>query len=257
MSKFESEILNILKEIRKEVTETNQKLDAMELRVQNTEWKCEVLKKKVLEAEENISRLDREIRKRNLIFFGVSEKVNETENDVVKATLKTVENIEVQLNEGMIDFCRRLGKKKDNKESRPILIGLTTWRKKMDILANSKKLKGSEIWIREDFPPKIMEKRRKLRKHQVDARSKGLVAMMKYDKLVVGEEVYCIQDLEDEDGNSKVEFEDANTKKKRDRTQDSNNSNDLGTQNEKKQRRGSIEDPKKELPAPGGSSTPK
>lgn len=57
------------------------------------------------------------------------EKIHETEQKVIKLFQKLVE---AQLSLLEVDFCRRLGKSQGD-EGRPIIIGLTTERRKYEI----------------------------------------------------------------------------------------------------------------------------
>lgn len=58
-----------------------------------------------------------------------------------------------------IDFIKNLRKTPNS----PVLVGLTTWRMKMEILSNRKKLKDSKISLDEDYTPEIVKKRKELK----------------------------------------------------------------------------------------------
>ncbi|KAI5695396.1 hypothetical protein M8J75_013271 [Diaphorina citri] len=55
----------------------------------------------------------------------------------------------------------------------------------MEIITNGKRLKGTGIAIKEDFPPEVQEIRKKLYLEMQTLRSQGKRAYIKYDKLVV------------------------------------------------------------------------
>ncbi|KAL1447565.1 hypothetical protein WDU94_010892 [Cyamophila willieti] len=85
-----------------------------------------------------------------------------------------------------IDFIKELGGDKKG----PILLGLTSWRKKKEIMKNARKLKGSNIFISEDLPPEVLLKRKTLVPEMMNYRMEGHHAIIKYDKLYVnGEEI--------------------------------------------------------------------
>lgn len=103
-----------------------------------------------------INRLDREVRKRNLIIFGVNNEFRDywDQEEFVRQFL----NEKLDLNLGVMDFdfIGRIGKYQENK-ARPILIGLSQFRTKLIILKNSSKLKGTNLSISEDFPKEVVE----------------------------------------------------------------------------------------------------
>jgi hypothetical protein len=45
-------------------------------------------------------------------------------------------------------------------------------------------LKGSNIYVREDFSDKIQEKRRELMRQMYEARQNNMIAILHYDKLI-------------------------------------------------------------------------
>ncbi|KAF2889168.1 hypothetical protein ILUMI_17005, partial [Ignelater luminosus] len=51
---------------------------------------------------------------------------------------------------------------------------------KQEIMERTKKLKGTNIWVEEDYTPRTMEERRKLVPFLNDARHRGERAILKY-----------------------------------------------------------------------------
>ena len=92
----------------------------------------------------------------------------------------------------------RIGKFQPERK-RPILVKLQTWNKKIEVYQKAKNLKGSEIWINDDYTKKVQEdikalmpylKREKLRGHRV---------FLRYDKLVINDEAYELEQLVNEE----------------------------------------------------------
>lgn len=76
-----------------------------------------------------------------------------------------------------ITEIKRISTKTENKVS-PVLIELRSWNLKMQILRKAKKLKGTKIYINEDYPKEILKKQLALMEHLKIARNKGLKARL-------------------------------------------------------------------------------
>ncbi|KOB70430.1 Endonuclease-reverse transcriptase [Operophtera brumata] len=71
-----------------------------------------------------------------------------------------------------IEEVKRLGMKDDGKK-RPIVVTLNTLGVKINILKNKKKLDCTPYYIKEDFPPEILEERKKLSAQLLEERNNG------------------------------------------------------------------------------------
>lgn len=91
-----------------------------------------------------------------------------------------------------IDFVRRLGNR--GNKSRPILLGLRTYRTKLLILQNARKLKGTKLYIDHDFPQDVQQKRKLLKTEMMEARRSGKYAVLKYDRLIMQDNNYRMKD---------------------------------------------------------------
>ncbi|KAJ2938007.1 hypothetical protein O0L34_g14461 [Tuta absoluta] len=137
-----------------------------------------ICKSKIDTLEEKVTNLEREKRKHNLVFHGIpgtSGKKEETILEIVK------KDLEVNLKLEDIDTVRKMGKN----DNAPLVIKLTTLKKKEEILRNKKKLKGSSISITEDYPKEVLEERKALREKLEAERNEGNFAFIKYNKLIV------------------------------------------------------------------------
>lgn len=155
----------------------------------------EVMKKQIKNQETKIASLEREVRRRNLVFKGVPEKEKEGIEETMENTVKICQSLGVNVNPAIdIDEVRRLGRPEAGKQ-RPILLKVTTTNRKREILKKAKGLKGSDIWIDEDYPKEIQEERKLLIPKLKEARSKGHKAQLKYNKLIIDNKVYDISSL--------------------------------------------------------------
>lgn len=154
-------------------------------KILNIQQEVENLKRTNEEHEERLRTLERQIRQRNLVLFGVSDEENSYEEleTLIKGVIEG--SLEVTLNASEIEFARRMGKKSGENRPRPIVFAVTTLGKKIKILQNKNKLENTGSYIKEDFPPKVLEKRKVLQKQLQEEISKGNTAKIVYDRLIV------------------------------------------------------------------------
>lgn len=126
--------------------------------------------------------LDFDRRRKNVIIFGVSEDRNDLENIVLNLFCEHMKINGFSLME--LDFCRRLGKQPNHVKPRPILVGLTTQRRKIEILKNSTTLKGTPIFIKQDMSPGARETQKKLREERDNLRSQGKNAVIRSGQVI-------------------------------------------------------------------------
>ena len=145
-------------ETKEEIGNRNTKLKDLEKNVKDIE-------EDLLDPEEVSSKLieleDRS-RRNNLRIDGIEEKPNETweeceENvqQMIKEKLGITEPIE-------IDRCHRISKQKKPNRPRTVICRITKFKDKQKILKNAKYLKGSGIYVYEDFCKETMELRKTL-----------------------------------------------------------------------------------------------
>jgi hypothetical protein len=91
-------------------------------------------------------------------------------------------------------LANRLGRGRSN---RLIMVRFTTFRKKLEILENTKKLARSKIRIKQDYTWKARQMRRHLIPYLKEARNKGHMAVIKVDKLIVNGRLYELKYLKE------------------------------------------------------------
>lgn len=188
-------IEDMFKHIDTNMQAMNQKMEFMMKELETTKQENVQLKKQIAEQNKKIGEMEREIRRKNIIIKGVedqeNEKIEET-NDKVKAIFETME---VNINTNMdIDEIRRIGRYKTG-ATRPILVKFISGKKKTEILKGAKMLKGTNIWIDEDYARDIQAERRQLLPQLKEARQKGYNAKLRYNKLIVNNEIFTVEDL--------------------------------------------------------------
>lgn len=143
-----------------------------------------ILKNKIEILEKKIEYLEKDTKKKNILVFGIEEKENtsfellQKVQDIIKMDLKII------LEQNDIMRIHRIGINKVNK-IRPVLIGFTNCWKRNEILKLRKNLKT--VYVTEDFPKSVLEKRKSLQPQLLEERAKGNLAYIKYDQLIVKE----------------------------------------------------------------------
>ena len=123
-------------------------------------------------------------RRQNLRIDGINEEPNESWDeckkkvqDLFKETLGIEERIE-------IDRAHRTGTRRGGKQ-RTIILKLSSCKDKTIILKNGKRLKGTGIYLYEDFSRETMELRKKLWEDVKRHRDHGKFSYLQYRTVVV------------------------------------------------------------------------
>lgn len=145
---------------------------------------------------QHLSSLEREKRRKNLLIFNideeVGEKISDIENKIAQLIVQKLLVSDFCLSQD-VDYCRRLGKVPTSEKTRPIILALTTERKKWAILKNCNKLKGSNISIREDYPEEVRAKRKGLLDEMKKLKREGKTVSLVYDKLFIREDADIVR----------------------------------------------------------------
>lgn len=177
----------------------NGKLDAVVDELKMIKHENARLKEKVKTQEERILQLEREVRKKNIVINGVEDVENEDESEREDKVSTLINKIGVEINmREDIDEIIRVGKYSREKK-RPILVKLNKERMRTKILQSTKNLKGTKIWINEDYPRDVRVERKMLVHQMKEARNKGCRAQIRYNKLIINDEVYTAGDIEGEE----------------------------------------------------------
>jgi len=139
---------------------------------------------KITKLESRIKDQERELRKRNLVIFGLEE----TENEQLDMKICTffLQKMDLGFQSSDIDFVRRMGKRVESRR-RPIILGFVTLNSKLKVLKKVHMLKGVEVSISQDYPKEVINTRKLLHPQMMEARKAGKYAIIKYDKLIIKE----------------------------------------------------------------------
>ncbi|KAL1447749.1 hypothetical protein WDU94_005676, partial [Cyamophila willieti] len=140
--------------------------------------------------QEDVARHSREIkslnhdkRRKNLVIFGLPQEAEESfeqlEEKIMHLFIHTMGVTTFTLME--LDFVKRT---KSEKMPKPVVLGFTTQRRKISILKNRGKLRGSRIYIHEDSTPEIRAQEKALRTQMYELRREGKYAIIRAGKLI-------------------------------------------------------------------------
>lgn len=172
------EIASISANSKKADMQINAKLDSIQSSLQP-------IRDEVASHSQDIKYLKYERTRKNLVIFGLpqdgGESHDQLEEKILKLFVHTMGVTSFTLME--LDFIRR-AKTKSEKMPKPVILGLTTQRRKINILRNRGSLKETKIYIHEDMTieEKLQEKALRSQMHQL--RREGKFAIMRGGKLI-------------------------------------------------------------------------
>lgn len=141
----------------------------------------EKLKSEITLLNNKINSLENMSKRNNILIHGFKEtegKYSELFNNIIKLLSK----LDIKIDEYDINKLHRIGKQTDGK-IRPVLITLTTFNKKIEILRNKKRM-PEPTYITEDYSKETLEKRKVLQQELQREREKGKDVYIKGNKIV-------------------------------------------------------------------------
>ena len=133
--------------------------------------------------ERRVDSMENYSRRNNLIVAGIPQQEKETWEETELA-LKKILTTKLGLAEDAVQFDR-VHRLRTKSTPQPIIARCTFYKDKETVLKLSKKLKGTAVYINEDFSPTIRTTRKHLGAHLAAAREQGKKAFLKFDHLVI------------------------------------------------------------------------
>lgn len=140
-------------------------------------------------------KLERELKKCNIIVFGLPEEENEVVLDVVHIFIK--DNLLNNFEKVSIKNSYRIGKA-NNEKSRPIIVEFTNYFIKADILKSTGKLKGTNVFINHDLTVEEIGRNRELRSYKKAAGKFKIDCKISKGKLVIGNKTFTVEELKND-----------------------------------------------------------
>lgn len=229
----------VLEEINKKLDKIDEREERMERKIDIINVELNKIKKeneqlkrnnqklmvKIEQQEMRMEEMEKEMRKKNIIIHGVEEIKEESElqlKERMRLVLRDID-IPIVIEEELTDI-RRVGKPQAGIKTRPILIELKNWTKKLEILKAASKLRGTKIYIEQDYSKATQGIRRELREHMKTIRQKGHHAIIRNNNLIINGDEYTLQQLKtvnitDEDANTTEYNQESATEMKLQRSQ--------------------------------------
>ena len=138
------------------------------------------------------------IRRENLKISGIPEDSNEITQSTHKKVRKVfAEKLGIAESEN-IEFqrCHRLGGRPHTGKNRDVIIRFSRYQDRMSVWNSRGKLKGTKLFINEDLPPEIEDKRRKLYLVFKQARRLQKKVSLTADRLTIDGTHYTVNDLD-------------------------------------------------------------
>ena len=189
-------VAELAQEAHSKIDSNHDKISKLSEKLTQTESEMAAIKLENQQLKSKIISLETYSRRENLLFFGVDERRNETDRDCATQVFKILEKIDPEFKDIQILKCHRKGKYV-NGQKRPIIAKFSI-NDRDNICSKKGNLKGSNLFIAEDFPLEIEQNRRILLPVFRHARTieslKGEVSL-KADKLVIDGRTYTVDTL--------------------------------------------------------------
>lgn len=172
MDKMQENILEQIQQINVSISEKFNCIQSKTLELENR-----------LEEQQNlIDKLDQQLRRKNIVFFGVPE-TERSYKELEKIILSIINNnMDLSYGDIHIESVRRMGKR--GSTVRPVSVTMSTQGQKIELLKNKHKLSETTIYIKEEFSQKILQKRKELQEEIRNRREQGEKVALRYDKII-------------------------------------------------------------------------
>ncbi len=190
-------LLNVYKHVKphwRQVFKTKKDFQVLKTEISEQRYENVHLKTKISRLEDQITRIESQSRRDNLLIDGLDESENENCSEKVRKMFKQdmkfddVDNIQV------IRY-HRLQNNRRGQTSRTIIVKFQWFGDCMRVWRAKRNLKGKNIFHNEDIPKAIMDKRYILQPIMKRARDNGIKAFLNVDTLIIDGTKYTIDDL--------------------------------------------------------------
>ena len=178
--------LKDLKKASSQLAETTNKHHKdVECAVGRSDKNIDEIREKIKELENKTGDIENRTRRNNLCFDGIKEGVKESYSESERKIRDLLSSkFSISTDEFSIERAHRMGRSESASKHRQIVTKFQNLKTKEAILKNKKYLKGTNMFVREDFSEKILAKRKELLPKMHEERRKGNFAFLRYDKLV-------------------------------------------------------------------------
>jgi hypothetical protein len=192
-SKFELLSTDLLA-VKSDIAKINDRSDHLEFDILNTNDMVKEVAKKQESLQDEILDIQARSMRDNLVFFNIPEYSGPRTEDVeetVRAFIKDSMKMPVdQCDNLRFERVHRSGPLFGLNRPRKIIAKFSSYKQKEEVRKLGKNLKDSNFYVHEQFPPAIIEQRRKLFPVMKAARLEGKRANVVYNKLYIDGKQY-------------------------------------------------------------------
>jgi exosome complex exonuclease DIS3/RRP44 len=175
-------IKNEVISLSKEVQNCKEKVDDLERENEDLKNTNKDLLGRVDKLESLVDDLEGRSRRNNILVHGLTKEEGETQ-ETMELRLRELFTDNMDLVQDIeMDRVHRLG----SKDNAPIIARCTFYKDKVSIMKAKAKLKGSDIFVGDDFSRGVREKRKKLSPFLKEIRQEDKTARLVHDHIVVG-----------------------------------------------------------------------
>lgn len=186
-------VIRDVQDIKTSLEFTQHKVDGLMTGYKDVEIKIKQFEKDIVKSKEELDgffvKLDyveNQMKRTNIIVDGISDEKDES---WMKSEVKVRDILSSKLglddSEMEIERAHRIGQYQEGGKPRKVVVKLLRLKDKQTIMSSAKRLKGTNIFINEDFSEALQLRRRELLPKLRAARDRGERAFLKYDKLVI------------------------------------------------------------------------
>lgn len=182
-----------IKNLRLEINKINEQHLQTKMEIVLLKKENDMLKKESQDQSDRIQRIERGMRAKNLIFNGIPEDRDEEFLEIAVHKI-IVDKLDVDCKREEIESVERLGS--TGKFPRSILVRFRSESTRNRVIKNRRQLlKGTEIYVDEDYTYEIRKERKALREILKKEKRTGINGFIKYNKLIIGNETYSVKDI--------------------------------------------------------------
>lgn len=141
---------------------------------------------------EQMNAMENQSRRDNIILRGIAEEQNETWERCSELVQEVGRRLQVDVRQIDVVRAHRLGKKVPGRSDPRPIIAKMNWNTKEKMMAEKGKLKGTQIYLDEDYSQQTLKERRELRQ----AGRRMTNAKIRYNKLIAEEGVFMWREEE-------------------------------------------------------------
>nr|KAG5688937.1 hypothetical protein BaRGS_031336 [Batillaria attramentaria] len=187
---IEEKLKNLKDEMLAEYATVQEKVRELREEVQDLRQENEQLRSKLDGLYLKTDDLECRSRRNNVLIYGLPKADNETAEEC-EQTVQEFLTDKLELPE-TVQFDRV--HRTSNKPNAPIIARCVLFKDKVSILKARAKLKGSKIFVNEDFSLRVREIRRKLLVHMKEAKDAGKKTTLVYDHLFIEGKKFVLVD---------------------------------------------------------------